>query len=111
MRPKAAKPAARFSRMSRFDLRDQRPVIDFDDGMRSFLLGLAKLLVLAGVTPKHFSELATRAFVEAACDLSRFRNGKINKSRVDVLTALRRAEVAKLLSSRDKRADSSLLNQ
>lgn len=111
MRPKAPKPTARLSRMSQFDISADRNIVHFDSRLRSFLLGLAKLLVLAGITPKHFGELATGAFVEAACELSRFRNGKINKSRVAVLTALRRAEVAKLLSSRDKRSASSLLNQ
>ena len=100
-------PTARLSRVSQFDIRADRNVAQFDNRLRSFLLGLAKLLVLAGVTPKHFGELSTRAFVEAACDLSKFRNGKINKSRVAVLTALRRAEVAKLLSSRDTRSVSS----
>src|SRR5262245_9599798 len=111
MRHKARKPTARSSRGSQFDIRDDRNLVRFDNRLRSFLLGLAKLLVLAGITPKHFGELATRAFVDAACDLSKFRNGKINKSRVAVLTALRRAEVAKLLSARDKRAISSMLHQ
>src|SRR5262245_20720568 len=99
MSSRARKPRARHHRVTQFGPYDDRNLVYFDTRLRSFLLGLAKLLVLAGITPKHFSELATRAFVAAACNLSKFRNGKINKSRVAVLTALRRAEVAKILSS------------
>lgn len=72
------------------------------------------LLVPSGVTPKHFAELAKHAFVNAAAELSRFRNGKLNRSRVAVITGLNRAEVKRLLAqdrrmtfsgrSRDSRA-------
>jgi hypothetical protein len=66
--------------------------------LQQLLVELAQLLVPAGITPKHFGELATRAFVKAACSISKCRNGRINKSRVAVLTALRRAEVTRLIS-------------
>lgn len=65
--------------------------------LRQLLLGLAKQLVPAGITPKYFSELTYRAFVDAAADISRCRNGRVNRSRVAVLTSLRRAEVTRLL--------------
>ena len=58
------------------------------------------MLLQAGITPKHFGELAKQAFVEAAGTLSKFRNGKINRSRVAVMTGLSRAEVKRLLSGR-----------
>jgi hypothetical protein len=89
MKRQVPKARNRRSRSSDIGSLDQRSLSSF-----------AKLLLSAGVTPKHFGELATHAFVEAACDRSRFRNGKINKSRVAVLTALRRAEVTRLVSAR-----------
>ncbi len=61
------------------------------------------LLVPSGVTPKHFAELAKHAFVNAAAELSRFRNGRLNRSRVAVITGLNRAEVKRLLAQ-DRRA-------
>jgi hypothetical protein len=66
--------------------------------LRSLLFELASILLQRGVTPAQFNELAKQAFIEAAASLSRFRNGKVNQSRVSVLTGLRRAEVRKLLS-------------
>ena len=69
-------------------------------GLHDLLLGLAKHLLPAGITPRYFGELAYRAFVEAAADISRCRNGRVNRSRVAVLTALRRAEVTRLLLER-----------
>jgi uncharacterized protein DUF6502 len=60
--------------------------------------GLAKHLIPAGITPGFFNALANRAFVEAAAEISKCRNGRVNRSRVAVLTSLRRAEVKRLLS-------------
>src|SRR6202021_3144343 len=62
------------------------------------LTELAVVLLQMGITPKHFGELAKQAFVEAAGTLSKFRNGKINRSRVAVMTGLSRVEVKRLLS-------------
>src|SRR5262249_51255165 len=42
-------------------------------------------------------ELAAQAFVKAACQASTLRNGRINQSRVAVLTGLSRPEVRKLM--------------
>ena len=62
------------------------------------LLGeLAAPLMQAGITPRLFGDLAARAFVEAACRASTLRNGRINQSRVAVLTGLSRAEVRNVM--------------
>src|SRR5689334_5537230 len=61
--------------------------------LQQLLLGLAQHLLPAGITPAHFGDLATQAFVKAAAGISKFRNGRVNSSRVAVLTSLRRAEV------------------
>lgn len=65
--------------------------------LKSLLLELASVLLPRGVTPAQFNELANQAFIEAAAKMSRFRNGRVNQSRVSVLTGLRRAEVRKFL--------------
>jgi hypothetical protein len=65
--------------------------------LKSLLFELASILLQRGVTPAQFNELAKQAFVEAAEKMSRFGNGRVNQSRVSVLTGLRRAEVRKLL--------------
>jgi hypothetical protein len=65
--------------------------------LQTLLVELAALLVPRAVTPTRFNALAKRAFVHAAAEMSRFRNGKVNQSRVAVLTGLRRAEVRELL--------------
>ncbi len=65
--------------------------------LQSLLFELAVVLLPRGVTPTQFNDLAKHAFIDAAASLSNFRNGKINQSRVSVLTGLRRAEVRKLL--------------
>jgi hypothetical protein len=71
-----------------------------DIEIKEFLTELAVVLLQAGVTPKHFGELAKHAFVEAAGRISKLRNGKINRSRVAVITGLSRAEVKRLLSGK-----------
>jgi hypothetical protein len=50
-----------------------------------------------GITPRLFGDLAARAFVKAACRASTLRNGRINQSRVAVLTGLSRAEVRNVM--------------
>src|SRR6266404_9594092 len=65
--------------------------------LKGLLLELASILLQRGVTPAQFNELAEQAFVEAAAKLSTFGNGRVNQSRVAVLTGLRRAEVRRVL--------------
>lgn len=67
--------------------------------LQDFLRELAIALVPRGVTARQFSKLATFAFADAAATFSQLRNGRVNQSRVAVLTGLRRAEVRKLLGS------------
>lgn len=68
-------------------------------GMSRLLRELALPLLKAGITPKKIAEIAADAFVEAACGASTMRNGRVNQSRVAVLTGLSRAEVRRLMKS------------
>jgi Family of unknown function (DUF6502) len=76
----------------------RRRLVRRNAGVKELLTELAVVLLQAGITPKHFGELAKQAFVESAGTLSKFSNGKINHSRVAVMTGLSRAEVKRLLS-------------
>jgi Family of unknown function (DUF6502) len=76
----------------------RRRLVRRNAGVKELLTELAVVLLQTGITPKHFAELAKQAFVEAAGTLSKFSNGKINRSRVAVMTGLSRAEVKRLLS-------------
>jgi hypothetical protein len=62
----------------------------------SVLSEIARILIDAGVTPDALDELSRVAFVEAASELCRLRNGRVNESRVAVLTGLSRQEVARI---------------
>jgi hypothetical protein len=75
-----------------------------DAQLQRLLSELAVILLPFGITPMHFSELAKRAFVEAAGRSSRFRNGKLNQSRIAVITGLNRSEVKRVLDGGPKRA-------
>jgi hypothetical protein len=70
---------------------------DLATGMSRMLRELALPLLQAGITPKRIAEIAANAFVEAACGASTMRNGRVNQSRVAVLTGLSRAEVRRLM--------------
>jgi hypothetical protein len=65
--------------------------------LQAMLAELAEPMMQAGITPRLFGELAARAFVKAACKASTLRNGRINQSRVAVLTGLSRVEVRNLM--------------
>lgn len=65
--------------------------------LQSLLSELALVLLPRGMTPRRFSELARYAFVRAAADISRLRNGRVNYSRVAAQTGLTRADVKRLL--------------
>lgn len=64
--------------------------------LECLLTDLAEPLLAVGITPKQFMNLAASAFVRVASKASRLRNGRINQSRVAVLTGLSRPEVRKL---------------
>jgi hypothetical protein len=70
-----------------------------DAQLRQLLSELALILLPSGITPMHFAELAKHAFVSAAGEISRFRNGKVNRSRIAVITGLHRSEVKRLLQN------------
>jgi hypothetical protein len=65
--------------------------------LQDLLTELAVTLLPRGMTPRRFAELARSAFVQAAADISRLRNGKVNHSRVAAQTGLSRADVKRLL--------------
>jgi hypothetical protein len=65
--------------------------------LHAVLTELAEPLMQAGITPRLFGDLAARAFVKAACKASTLRNGRINQSRVAVLTGLSRSEVRNVM--------------
>ncbi len=65
--------------------------------LHAMLTELADPLMRAGITPRLFGDLAARAFVKAACKASTLRNGRINQSRVAVLTGLSRTEVRNVI--------------
>jgi len=61
------------------------------------LVRQARVLMQDGLTPKVFTYLSLRAFARAAAETSRFRNGRVNNSRVSARTGLSRAVVRKVL--------------
>lgn len=65
--------------------------------LQHLLTELALVLLPRGMTPKRFAELARSAFVQAAADISRLQNGRVNHSRVAAQTGLTRADVRRLL--------------
>lgn len=76
----------------------KQPDLQRDAQLQLLLSELAVILLPFGITPMHFSELAKRAFVDAAGRSSRFINGKLNQSRIAVITGLNRSEVKRLLN-------------
>src|ERR1700756_189498 len=67
--------------------------------LQELLVELAFVLLPRGMTPGRFGELARFAFVRAATEMSRLRNGRVNYSRVAAQTGLSRADVKRLLKS------------
>lgn len=65
--------------------------------LQDLITELALVLLPRGMTPKQFGDLARSAFVHAAADISKLRNGKVNHSRVAAQTGLSRADVRRLL--------------
>ena len=64
--------------------------------IRLLLKPLAKLLIAQGITHREFAEAAKEAYVEMA--LRHFqKEGKINRSRIAILTGLTRKEVANVI--------------
>jgi hypothetical protein len=68
-----------------------------ESALQELLTELASTLLPRGMTPKRFSELARFAFVRAAAERSKLRNGRVNHSRVSAQTGLSRSDVKRLL--------------
>lgn len=58
---------------------------------------LAYILLPQGITPEEFSALAREAFIRAATERSRLRNGRVNRSKIAALTGLSRREIKRIL--------------
>ena len=65
--------------------------------LQHLLTEFALVLLPRGMTPKRFAAMARFAFVQAASDMSKLRNGRVNHSRVAAQTGLTRADVKRLL--------------
>jgi Family of unknown function (DUF6502) len=65
--------------------------------LQHLLTELAHVLLPRGMTPKRFAYLVRSAFVQAAADISRLQNGRVNYSRIAAQTGLTRADVRRLL--------------
>src|SRR5579872_472648 len=79
-------------------LRLPMPMAQRDSVLHDLLTEIAGVLLPRGITPKRFSELTRFAFVRAAAEMSRLRNGRVNQSRVAAQTGLTRVEVKRLLA-------------
>lgn len=92
-RPRTKRPPGKAgANLRRLDLRGT-PVL------QDLLAELALALLPRGMTPRRFGELARFAFVRAATEMSRLRNGRVNYSRVAAQTGLSRADVKRLLKN------------
>lgn len=69
--------------------------------LQELLTELAFALLPRGMTPRRFGELARFAFVQAATERSRLRNGRANYSRIAAQTGLSRGDVKRLLKRDD----------
>lgn len=67
--------------------------------LQQLLNELALALLPRGISPNKFSILARDAFVRAAADSSRLRNGKVNHSKVAALTGLPRKAIRRILNN------------
>lgn len=87
---------------SRRGCRDDRQRLSASgqEDLRQLLIELASALLPHSITPSTFSRLAREAFVKAAADHSRLRNGRINQSKIAALTGLPRKEISRILNRR-----------
>ena len=90
----------RTRRATTISTRSRSPRIRGDALILRLLTELAYVLLPRGVTPRTIAELARIAFVRAASDISRLRNGRVNHSRVAAQTGLTRADIKRLLDSK-----------
>lgn len=66
--------------------------------MAPLLKQVASMAVRFGVTPRELSDILKLECVHEAAQHAKLRNGRVNHSRVSVMTGLARAEIARLLA-------------
>lgn len=70
------------------------------------LEALARRLLAAGISAAEFQSAAGQAFVRVALSVARLKNGKINQSKVAIMTGFSRREVRKfLIGGRSRREE------
>lgn len=69
------------------------------DALRHALTSLALLLIDQGITAAEMHALNAEAFVAAAMQRSRLKNGRVNQSRVAIMTGLTRTEIRKKIEA------------
>ncbi len=69
-----------------------------DMAMAPLLKQVASMAVRFGVTPRELSDILKLECVHEAAQHAKLRNGRVNHSRVSVMTGLARAEIARLLA-------------
>jgi len=69
------------------------------DALRHALTNLALLLIDQGITAAEMQSLNAEAFVAAAMQRSRLKNGRVNQSRVAIMTGLTRTEIRRKLET------------
>jgi hypothetical protein len=69
---------------------------------------VAQFLIDQGVTAREFDAILAEAFVQAAQSRARLKNGKINQSRVAIITGYTRTEIRKILT---KQRSAALVDQ
>src|SRR3974377_1965563 len=79
--------------------RRRRVAVRSDSVLQNLLSELALVLLPRGMTRKRCGERARFAFVLAAAQMSKLRNGRVNHSRVAAQTGLSRADVKRLLKT------------
>jgi hypothetical protein len=94
--PRAPETGHRGSRLRRRQGRsrlEESPNADLEQ----LLVELALVLLPRGITAQRLSKLSRDAFIRAAAERSRLRNGRINRSKVAALTGLSRKEIKRVL--------------
>lgn len=69
-----------------------------EEAYRYLVEPLAKVFVRLGIGVGEFANVCKAAYVNAAAAKVRLKNGRVNRSRVAVITGLTRAEVTRLLT-------------
>lgn len=61
------------------------------------LVPLARILIASGISAVEFANACKRVFVQAAADRLASSSGRVNRSRIAIVTGLTRAEVTRIL--------------